>query len=562
MGCWLLTKESCAALATATCFSSNPPLSSSVISSVGYLLVSSIISLKHQGGIFAAHRALQTIAVACQTEYSHEPALSGLPLAWSNELLMQISSPDFVRDSILRRSSGYALGLLATMRSETSNGIPSSICPMVLSKLLRLSLPPASIVEAKLKRLGLSGFQFTFSRELQNSSFVDDEKYQWKSRVHALNILRFAILDAPLAKELRWYISDCIISAFIGYDDSSWAVRNSSTMVYASTMLRVIDADKNAARGASKTAITAQELFRIYPALAPVLVAILAEGVEASFALTSSSMAYTLHPSLFPILLLLSRLQPVEDVAADVGAIESVEPFLQHVLRCLSHPHHKVRLMASRAAAALCSGDGNDVTSRSEILTWCKKRYSTSIDWNSKHGILLCVKYLLKISSSFEAFDLIGPLICNAASWGDNNFDAPPSCVAVALECWADAHLRSIISSVIEKSLASSLCAAVHATTKFDKAGVNLIGASHLCCVSSELLAKLLHGDLFSFNDDVRMKTLSTMAWLLQVSFDARWIAAKTIKKSLYELIKKITSDTSVEPLTRAKVSWSQNTAA
>jgi len=552
MGCWLLTKESCAALAAVICFSSSPPLPASVISRIGYLLVSSIISLKHQGGIFAAHRALQKISIACQTEFAHESTLSGLPLAWSNELLEQISSPDFVRDSILRRSSGYALGLLATMRSETSNGIPSTICPMVLSKLLRLSLPPASIVEAKLKRLGLSSFQFTFSREFPELSFVDDEEYQWKSRVHALNILRFAILDAPLAKELRWYISDCIISAFIGYDDASWAVRNSSTMVYSSTMLRVIDADKNAARGASKTAITAQELFRIYPALAPVLVAILAEGVEESFALTSS-VSFTLHPSLFPILLLLSRLQPVEDVAADAGAIAAAEPFLKHVLRCLSHPHHKVRLMAARATAALCSGDGNDITSRSELLTWCKERYSTSSDWNSKHGLLLCVKHLLKVSTSVEAFSLVRPLICYAASWVDDNFLSPPSCVAVALECWAHAHMRGNISLNIEKSLAASLSTAIQATAQFNQAGVNLIGASHLCCVSSEFLARLVYDDLFSFNDDVRMKALCTMKWLLQVCFDAQWIAVKTIKKFLYESIEAITSDASVEPLIRAK---------
>jgi len=35
------------------------------------------------------------------------------------------------------------------------------------------------------------------------------------------------------------------VSALIGYEDESWAVRNSATMVFAAAMLRVIDADKN-----------------------------------------------------------------------------------------------------------------------------------------------------------------------------------------------------------------------------------------------------------------------------------------------------------------------------
>ena len=64
--------------------------------------------------------------------------------------------------------------------------------------------------------------------------------------MHALNILRLIILDSPLATDMRPFIGDAIISALIGYKDTSWAVRNSATMTFAAAMLRVIDADKNA----------------------------------------------------------------------------------------------------------------------------------------------------------------------------------------------------------------------------------------------------------------------------------------------------------------------------
>ena len=50
-----------------------------------------------------------------------------------------------------------------------------------------------------------------------------------------------------MATEMRRYVGDAIISALIGYDDSSWAVRNSATMTFAAAMLRAVDADKNAA---------------------------------------------------------------------------------------------------------------------------------------------------------------------------------------------------------------------------------------------------------------------------------------------------------------------------
>ncbi len=69
---------------------------------------------------------------------------------------------------------------------------------------------------------------------------------KWRTRIHALNILRLIILDAPLASEMRAFVGDCLISALVGYSDSSWAVRNSSTMTFAAVMLRVVDADKNA----------------------------------------------------------------------------------------------------------------------------------------------------------------------------------------------------------------------------------------------------------------------------------------------------------------------------
>ncbi len=54
------------------------------------------------------------------------------------------------------------------------------------------------------------------------------------------------ILDAPLALEMRNFIGDSLISALIGYSDTSWAIRNSATMTFTAVMLKVVDADKNA----------------------------------------------------------------------------------------------------------------------------------------------------------------------------------------------------------------------------------------------------------------------------------------------------------------------------
>ena len=119
------------------------------------LLISTLVSLKHAGAAFAAHRALQQISLVCFQ--SRDPILVKLPSSWTNRLLEEISETERVRDSTLRRSTGYALGFLAIMRSEVSSKADSrSLCAFILSKILRLSLPPKEELHLFFAKLKLS----------------------------------------------------------------------------------------------------------------------------------------------------------------------------------------------------------------------------------------------------------------------------------------------------------------------------------------------------------------------------------------------------------------------
>lgn len=69
------------------------------------------------------------------------------------------------------------------------------------------------------------------------------------------------ILDAPLSSEMKQFIGDSLISAFIGYSDKSWNVRNSATMTFASIMLKVIDSDKNAGKIGSGSEVKVSYLY-------------------------------------------------------------------------------------------------------------------------------------------------------------------------------------------------------------------------------------------------------------------------------------------------------------
>ena len=149
-------KESCAAVAsviTADDFTAPVHL----VEKVGGLLITALTSLKHAGAAFAARDALQVIATTCLTSPKEESNRRLLPANWANRLLNEISTSEKVRDSTLRRSTGYALGFVALMRAEISaKNTPLSICPLVLRNILLFAQPPHHELAESFDRLNLS----------------------------------------------------------------------------------------------------------------------------------------------------------------------------------------------------------------------------------------------------------------------------------------------------------------------------------------------------------------------------------------------------------------------
>jgi hypothetical protein len=109
IGSWLLTKETCAAIAAIiTVKTYRAPVE--LVDTTGMLLISTLTSLKHTGAVFAAHRAIQKIATRCLGD-DGDSTLQQLPAQWTKRLLDEVSEVDRVRHSTLRRSTGYALGM-------------------------------------------------------------------------------------------------------------------------------------------------------------------------------------------------------------------------------------------------------------------------------------------------------------------------------------------------------------------------------------------------------------------------------------------------------------------
>lgn len=175
-----MTKETTATLATVLTlpyYNANYDL----VAKVGQLLLSTLTTLKHAGAAFAARDALQAIATAILIVES-QTENQVLPSEWSSCLMDEVSLQERVRNSTLRRSTGYALGFVAIMRAEVEATTNSrAICQSILMNLLRLSLPSERRFAEAFARLGLgdkSAGTFVFAASTGSHACVLDDQYE------------------------------------------------------------------------------------------------------------------------------------------------------------------------------------------------------------------------------------------------------------------------------------------------------------------------------------------------------------------------------------------------
>lgn len=372
------------------------------------------------------------------------------------------------------------------------------------------------------------------------------------------------ILDAPLAGETREFIGDCVISSLIGYQDPSWAIRNSSTMCFAAIMLRVIDADKNAdttlvgsTERRTRHAATAKELFRSYPSLARVLMALIKEGNAAS------GHQQLVHPTLFPLLLMIARLQPLcfQKVQPDDDGM--LGGFVDPIIDCLGHVHHKVRLVASRSLAILCSSDSEtrDGSSRGAIIDKCIGRLSyftktKQISHNMDHGILLALKYLLSFAPQPEKYfhGNVQEAIVYYATWSRFTLASHPLCTAIALEIWYNVSFKAQQLSFtmfpkqnhVELPLVCIKLINCISLLSCKSSSREVSGCSFLGRVVSEITCKISFYHIFatSCSSEERTKYVGIVEnCFTNSNYDIMLHSVKAFKKGLYDALEKLNHD-------------------
>lgn len=326
------------------------------------------------------------------------------------------------------------------------------------------------------------------------------------------------ILDAPLASVISPLVGDTIISAILGYDDPSWAIRNSSTMVFAAAMLRVIDSDKNASNSdkTSCNAITLTELFRRYPPLATFIPSVLRICLE------EMECQGNVKSEMFPILLMLSRVQPVMDSSTAFS-----DEFIPLLFRCLGSKDFGIRHAAARSLANLSSK-----AIASTLLLDCKQRINqissnVARDWNLIDGILL-VMDSLGLSSNKELLDIDAQRILIGIV---NSIGIPPSCRSTALEIL-------LSSTFVDNDAVRCACNVIAKNYNTQ----SMIGGSLLYKTSSEALCLLSQENLWqATTESILENSLSQLKRIfVNDIFDVRLFAVKRFKKGIYENIDRL----------------------
>ena len=138
----MLTKECCATI-TSVIVSPAFEISAETIDSVGDLLIRTLTTIKHAGAAFSARDSLEAISLYCLAE--RRESIHKLPISWTKFLLNEISECNKVRDSTLRRSTGYALGFLALLRTMRKYANSRSCSDETIQALVHLSFPTTAL---------------------------------------------------------------------------------------------------------------------------------------------------------------------------------------------------------------------------------------------------------------------------------------------------------------------------------------------------------------------------------------------------------------------------------
>ncbi|XP_074531245.1 thyroid adenoma-associated protein [Halichoeres trimaculatus] len=330
------------------------------VEGVGLYFRQQLLQSRHRGAFELAYVGFVRLTdMLCR---SGSQALQQLPARWLSEVLEEVKSSDpSSKLCATRRSAGIPFYIQALLSSEPKSS-SCSLLKMTMRELIALAMPSED--------------------KNTDSSTVP--------QVHALNILRALYRDTRLGENIIPFVSEGMQAAVLGFTSPVWAVRNSSTLLFSTLITRIFGVKKGKDEHSKKNRMTGREFFTRFPALYPFL---LNQLEEAAATVESDSGRVKLHPSLFLLLLVLSRLypSPMDGSASPLG----LAPFMPFIIRCGRSAVYRTREMAARALVPFVLLTQVPSTIHT-LLKELPLEPGPQIQQNHIHGTLLQVLFLLR----------------------------------------------------------------------------------------------------------------------------------------------------------------------
>ncbi|XP_062399718.1 uncharacterized protein LOC134089302 isoform X2 [Sardina pilchardus] len=274
-----------------------------------------ILKCRHWGAVEGCCRGFtkfcSTLLVSADLE------IRDIPAQLLKEGLQLLQSPRST--SVTRRAAGLPMLFLCVVSAAETNQSRSLLC-LTINTLLEVANRPLP------------------------DSWDQTVDLPQVCAVHSLNAL---VRGSGLAVAILKYCSVMATLALTLLNSRCWAVRNAALQLYSSLCTRMLGQSPGGDHASAQYGMSALTFFTHYPSLLPFL---LSELRNAAIDLHDSSQQRRLcvHPSLYPVLTLLAKLQPgIQPETRELS--EAVTPLLQ----LASSPVYSIRVMASKALVAM-----------------------------------------------------------------------------------------------------------------------------------------------------------------------------------------------------------------
>ncbi|EPS68931.1 hypothetical protein M569_05834 [Genlisea aurea] len=365
------------------------------LETIGSHFLEVLLKMKHNGAVDKTRAGFT--ALCNRLLCSNNPRLCQLTESWMELLMERTLSEGQTVDDLLRRSAGIPAAFSAFFLAEPE-GLPKVLLPRALRRLLdvvkKFSVTFSKATAIKSDMCNGSSTGRTLLPVVEISKFRDEGVVP---TAHAFNVLRASFNDTNLATDTSGFCAEALILSIQSFSSSHWEIRNSASLAYTSLVRRMIGFLNVHKRESARRALTALEFFHRYPLLHAFFLNELKVATELLVGRSSddlrSDLKSIVHPSLYPMLILLSRLKPLL-ISGDAGDHLDPSLFMPFIRSCSVQNNFKIRLLASKALTSLVSYgklEGVLLNIASELPSDDR----VPVSFNLIHGILLQLNSLV-----------------------------------------------------------------------------------------------------------------------------------------------------------------------